>query len=84
MARHHEGIHHFADVIRARTDCSPPIDRTNVSILSVRFVFSRLHLAKRRGVIERVNERRMEEGEREKMVTKIKKERRKKGEEEAA
>lgn len=53
----------------------------------VRFVFSRLHLAKRRrGVIERVNERRMEEGEREreKMVTKIKKERRKKGEEEAA
>lgn len=49
------------------------------------FVFSHLHLAKRRrGVIERVNERRMEEGEREKMVTKIKKERRKKGEEEAA
>lgn len=44
----------------------------------VRFVFSRLHLAKRRkGVIERVNERRMEEGEREKMVTKIKKEREK-------
>lgn len=34
----------------------------------VRFVFSRLHLAKRRkGVIERVNERRMEEGEREKI-----------------
>lgn len=32
------------------------------------FVFSRLHLAKRRrGVIERVNERRMEEGEREKI-----------------
>lgn len=35
-------------------------------------------------MIERVNERRMEEGEREKMVTKIEKERRKKGEEEAA
>lgn len=87
MARHHEGIHHFADVIRARTDCSPPIDRTNVSILSVRWfvLFFRVYTSRRGGgVIEGVNERRMEEGEREKMVTKIKKERRKKGEEEAA
>lgn len=53
--------------------------RSNQRFDSIRslvgFVFSRLHLAKRRrGVIERVNERRMEEGEREKMVTKIKKE----------
>lgn len=70
MARHHEGIHHFADVIRARTDCSPPIDRTNVSILSVRWfvLFFRVYTSRRGGgVIERVNERRMEEGEREKI-----------------
>lgn len=48
-------------------------------------LFFRVYTSRRGGgVIERVNERRMEEGEREKMVTKIKKERRKKGEEEAA